>query len=49
MVIFPARNAKIYKICVLHRAIFSSFEVRGRCRRILPESGTSMLKHLPEV
>jgi hypothetical protein len=25
MVIFPARNANIYKICELHRAIFSSF------------------------
>jgi hypothetical protein len=25
MVIFPARNANIYKICKLHRTIFSSF------------------------
>jgi hypothetical protein len=25
MVVFPARNANIYKICELHRAIFSSF------------------------
>ena len=25
MVIFTARNANIYKICELHRAIFSSF------------------------
>jgi hypothetical protein len=25
MVIFAARNASIYKICELHRAIFSSF------------------------
>jgi hypothetical protein len=25
MVLFPARNANIYKICELHRAIFSSF------------------------
>jgi hypothetical protein len=25
MVIFPARNANMYKTCELHRAIFSSF------------------------
>ena len=25
MVIFPTRNANIYKMCELHRAIFSSF------------------------
>jgi hypothetical protein len=25
MVMFPVRNANIYKICELHRAIFSSF------------------------
>jgi hypothetical protein len=25
MVIFPARDTNIYKICELHRAIFSSF------------------------